>query len=273
VEKEQLADNVVSLWIEAPQIVKKRQAGQFIILRPADYSERIPLTIAGVRPHDGTLRLIVQTVGKTTRDLAALAPGEYVRDVAGPLGHPTPVKRYGTVACIGGGIGVAPMLPIAQAMKEAGNHVVAIIGARTKELLILEDDIRAVSDELLITTDDGSYVRKGFVTDVLKERLAGAPEIDFAVAIGPVPMMKAVAGVTRTAGVPTIASLNTVMIDGTGMCGGCRVTVGGAVKYTCVDGPEFDAHQVDFDELQRRLGMYREQEQHVAEACKLADVP
>jgi len=269
VEKSCLAENVVSLWIEAPQIVKKRKAGQFIILRPAEHSERIPLTIAGVRPQDGTLRLIVQTVGKTTRDLAALEPGEFVRDLAGPLGHPTPVKQYGTVACVGGGIGVAPLLPIAQAMKDAGNYVVSIIGARTKALLILEDDMRAVSDELLVTTDDGSYVRKGFVTDVLTERMARSPQIDFAVAIGPVPMMKAVAQVTRTANIPTIASLNTVMIDGTGMCGGCRVTVGSAVKYTCVDGPEFDAHQVDFDELQRRLGMYREHELHQLEACKI----
>lgn len=272
-EKQYLAENVVSLWIEAPQIAKKRRAGQFIILRPGEHSERIPLTIAGVRPQDGAIRLIVQVVGKTTRDLVALEPGEYVRDLAGPLGHPTPITRYGTVACVGGGIGVAPLLPIAQALKAAGNYIVSILGARTKALLILEDDMRAVSDEVLITTDDGSYVRKGFVTDVLRERLSGTPKIDFAVAIGPVPMMKAVAELTRTAGVPTIASLNTIMIDGTGMCGGCRVTVGGTVKYTCVDGPEFDAHQVDFDELQRRLNMYRDHELHVMEACKIGLPP
>ena len=271
-EKEQLAENVYALWVEAPQIAKKREAGQFIILRPHADSERVPLTIAGVRLDQGAVRLIVQAVGKTTLDVVALQPGDMIRDVAGPLGHPTPVKRYGTVCCIAGGIGVAPMLPIARAMREAGNHVVSIIGARTKELLILEDDMRAESDELLITTDDGTYVRQGFVTEVLQERLAGSPAIDFAAAIGPVPMMKAVAAITREAGIPTIASLNTIMIDGTGMCGGCRVTVGGEVKYTCVDGPEFDAHAVDFDELQRRLGMYREHEAHQKDRCKLSDM-
>ena len=268
-ECQQLADKVYSLWLEAPRIAKKRKAGQFIILRPAEHSERVPLTIAGVRPADGAIRLIVQAVGKTTQELVAMAPGEFVRDLAGPLGHPTEIKNYGVVVCIGGGIGVAPLLPIVTAMKEAGNHVIAIIGARTKGLLILENELRAVSDELLITTDDGSYVQKGFVTDVLRTRLAQEPRPVFAVTIGPVPMMKAVAAVTRAAQVPTIASLNTIMIDGTGMCGGCRVTVGKTTKYTCVDGPEFDAHQVDFDELQRRLGMYRAQEQHPGEDCKL----
>ena len=271
-ENEQLAENVFSFWVEAPQIAKKRKAGQFIILRPHAESERVPLTIAGVRREDGAIRLIVQAVGKTTLDLAALKAGAYIRDLAGPLGHPTPVKLYGTVCCVGGGIGVAPMLPIAQAMKEAGNYVISIIGARTKELLILEEDMGAVSDELLITTDDGTYQRKGFVTDVLKERIGGEPAIDFAAAIGPVPMMKAVAKVTLEANIPTIASLNTIMIDGTGMCGGCRVTVGGEVKYTCVDGPEFDAHKVDFDELQRRLGMYRDQEKEAEEHCQLPEL-
>jgi ferredoxin--NADP+ reductase len=268
-ERQQLADNVYSIWLEAPRIAQKRKPGQFIILRPAAHSERVPLTIAGVRANEGAIRLIVQAVGTTTKDLVALAPGEYVRDVAGPLGHPTEIKNYGTVVCVGGGIGVAPLLPIVTAMQQAGNYVVSIIGARTRKLLILEEEMRAVSDELLITTDDGTYVQKGFVTDVLRARLAQEPRPQFAVAIGPVPMMKAVAAVTRAAQVPTIASLNTIMIDGTGMCGGCRVTVGKQVKYTCVDGPEFDAHQVDFDELQRRLGMYRDQEQHPGEACKL----
>jgi ferredoxin--NADP+ reductase len=268
-EKEQLAPNVFSFWVEAPQIVKKRKPGQFIILRPNAESERVPLTIAGIRPDNGALRLIVQAVGKTTYDLAQMNPGESIRDLAGPLGHPTPVKNYGTVCCIGGGIGVAPMLPIASAMKEVGNNVICIIGARTKDLLILEDDMREASNELLVTTDDGSYVRQGFVTEVLKERMAREPQIDFAAAIGPVPMMKAVAAITREAGIPTIASLNSIMIDGTGMCGGCRVTVGDEVKYTCVDGPEFDAHLVNFDELQRRLSMYREQEIHADEECKL----
>jgi ferredoxin--NADP+ reductase len=270
IEKAKLAENVYSLWVKAPQIAKKRKAGQFIILRPGSTSERVPLTIAGVRPKDGAIRLIVQAVGKTTKDLVRLEPGQAVRDMAGPLGHPTPVKKYGTVACVGGGIGIAPMLPIAQAMKEAGNHVVSIIGARTKDLLILEDEIRAASTELIVSTDDGSYGVKGFVTDILRARLGREPKIDFAVAIGPVPMMKAVAAVTREAAVPTIASLNSTMIDGTGMCGGCRVTVGTETKYTCVDGPEFDAHLVDFDELQRRLSMYRPHEQHADAACKLA---
>ena len=268
-EKKTLADNVVSLWVEAPQIAKKREAGQFIILRPNDKSERIPLTIAGVKKEAGAIRLIAQVVGDTTRELAALNEGDFIRDLAGPLGHPTPIKDYGTVACIGGGIGVAPMLPIAAAMKEAGNHVVTIVGARTKELLILEDELREASSEFIITTDDGSYGEKGFVTDVLKKRIANSAKIDFAAAIGPVPMMKAVAAVTKEAGIPTVASLNTIMIDGTGMCGGCRVTIGGEVKYTCVDGPEFDAHKVDFDELQNRLGTYREQENKEEHNCKL----
>jgi len=265
-EKKSLADNVLSFWVEAPQIAKKRRAGQFIILRPNDDSERVPLTIAGVNNDTGAIRLIVQIVGETTRELAELNEGDFIRDLAGPLGHPSPIKSYGTVACIGGGIGVAPMLPIASAMKEAGNHVVTIVGARTKELLILEDELREASTELIIATDDGSYGEKGFVTDVLKKRIADSTKIDFAVAIGPVPMMKAVADVTKVADIPTIASLNSIMIDGTGMCGGCRVTIGDEIKYTCVDGPEFDAHKVNFDELQHRLGTYREQEEH---ECKL----
>lgn len=268
-DKEQICDNVYSFWIEAPQIVKKRKPGQFLILRPHENSERIPLTIADVRRESGELRVIAQIVGKTTHDLAALNVGDEVRDVAGPLGHPTPVKKYGTVACIGGGIGNAPLLPIIAAMHEAGNHVITITGARTRELLILEEDLRAVSDEMHITTDDGSYGTHGFVTDVLKDRLDKQPPIDCVVAIGPVPMMKAVAGVTRAADIPTFASLNTIMIDGTGMCGGCRVTVGGEVKYTCVDGPEFNAHEVDFDELQRRLSMYRDFEHNATERCKI----
>lgn len=267
--KEHICENVYSFWIEAPQIVKKRQPGQFLILRPHETSERIPLTIADVRPDTGELRVIAQIVGKTTQDLAALDVGEEVRDVAGPLGHPTPIKNYGVVVCVGGGIGNAPLLPIVSAMRDAGNHVVTITGARTKTLLILEDELRTASDELHVTTDDGSYARKGFVTDVLKERIAQEPPVACVVAIGPVPMMKAVAHVTREKNIPTFASLNTIMIDGTGMCGGCRVTVGDEIKYTCVDGPEFDAHQVDFDELQRRLSMYRPQEHAASERCKI----
>ena len=268
-EKQMLADNVVSLWVQAPQIVKKRQPGQFVIIRPHSDSERIPLTIAGVRPDKGALRLIVQVVGKTTADLARLNVGQSIQDIAGPLGHPTPIKNYGTVACIGGGIGVAPLLPIIQGMQDAGNHVVSIVGARTKGLLILEAEVRALSAECLIATDDGSYGIHGLVTDILRTRMSGTPALNFAVAIGPVPMMKAVAEVTRPSGLPTIVSLNTTMIDGTGMCGGCRVTVGNEVKYTCVDGPEFDAHKVDFSELQRRLGMYRTHEKHRLDECKL----
>ena len=268
-EKKFLADNVVSFWVEAPQITKKRKAGQFIILRPNDDSERIPLTIAGYRNDIGAIRLIAQIVGETTRELAALNAGDYIRDIAGPLGHPTPIKNYGTVACIGGGIGVAPMLPIATAMKEAGNHVITIVGARTKELLLLEDELREASSELIIATDDGSYGEKGFVTDVLRKKINGSSKINFVAAIGPVPMMKAVAAVTKETEIPTIASLNTIMIDGTGMCGGCRVTIGGEVKYTCVDGPEFDAHKVDFDELMNRLGTYREYEKKKDHECKL----
>lgn len=267
-EKKTLADNVVSFWVEAPQITKKRRAGQFIILRPNDKSERIPLTIAGVKKDAGAIRLIAQIVGETTRELAALEEGDFIRDLAGPLGHPTPIKSYGTVACIGGGIGVAPMLPIAAAMKEAGNNVITIVGSRTKDLLILEDELREASSEFIITTDDGSYGEKGFVTDALRKVIA-EKKINFAAAIGPVPMMKAVAGVTKEFDIPTIASLNTIMIDGTGMCGGCRVTVGDEVKYTCVDGPEFDAHKVNFDELQHRLGTYREYEKKEEHDCKL----
>jgi len=267
-EKKTLAENVVSFWVEAPQIAKKRRAGQFIILRPNDESERVPLTIAGVKNDVGAIRLIAQVVGETTRELAALDEGDFIRDLAGPLGHPTPIKDYGTVVCIGGGIGVAPMLPIAAAMKKAGNNVITIVGARTKKLLILENELREASSEFIITTDDGSYGEKGFVTDALRKVIA-KKKINFAAAIGPVPMMKAVAAVTKETGIPTIASLNTIMIDGTGMCGGCRVTVGDEVKYTCVDGPEFDAHKVNFDELQHRLGTYRDYEKKEEHNCKL----
>lgn len=256
VEAAWLAENVKRFEVVAPRIARKQRAGQFVIVRIHEHGERIPLTIAGSDAQRGTITLIVQGVGKTTRLMNSLDPGKFVLDVVGPLGQPSEIRQYGTVAVIAGGVGTAIALPIARALKEAGNRVLAILGARTRGLIILEDEIREVADELFVTTDDGSYGRRGVVTDPLQE-LIGAEKIDFVLAIGPLPMMRAVAEVTRPHNIPTTVSLNSIMVDGTGMCGGCRVVVGGEPRFACVDGPEFDAHLVDFDILAQRNAMYR----------------
>jgi ferredoxin--NADP+ reductase len=260
VAKRWLAPSVACLEVEAPLTARKRQAGQFVILRVTEEGERIPITIAGSNPEAGTITLVVQQVGKTTHDLCALEPGQYLKDLVGPLGQPTHIERWGTVVAVAGGVGAAVILPIAAALQAAGNQVQTILGARSQDLLILEDELGAVSEKLWITTDDGSRGEHGLVTAPL-ERLLKAGPVGHVVAAGPLPMMRAVCEATRPYGVPTVVSLNPVMVDGTGMCGGCRVTVGGEVKYACVDGPEFDGHQVDFDELRARLAIYRDKEE------------
>ncbi len=254
-----LADRVVQLDVEAPRIAKKRRPGQFVIVRVAEGGERIPLTIADAEPEEGSITLVVQVVGKTTTLLSQLQPGDSILDLVGPLGKSTVIDRYGRVAVVAGGIGVAPLFPIAKALREAGNSLVGVLGARTKALVVWEDKLASVCDELLVTTDDGSYGRCGRVTDALQE-VASRTALDFAVAIGPAVMMKAVCDLTRPLGIPTVVSLNPIMVDGTGMCGGCRVLVGGQNRFVCVDGPEFDGHLVDFDNLIARLNAYKEYE-------------
>jgi ferredoxin--NADP+ reductase len=260
VEARFLAPDVKSFRIAAPRIARKRQAGQFVIVRLHEHGERIPLTIADSDAASGTITLIVQGIGKTTKLLNMLEAGDAVRDVVGPLGKPSEVHKYGTVVVIGGGVGTAIAYPTAKALKQAGNHVISIVGARTKELVILEPEMRAISDETYITTDDGSYAEKGFVTDKLKALIAAGRKLDLVLAIGPIPMMRAVAEVTRPHGIKTVVSLNPIMVDGTGMCGGCRVLVDGRSQFACVDGPEFDAHRVDFDMLGKRNAAYRDAE-------------
>ena len=256
-----LAPDVKLFRIAAPRIAVKRKAGQFVILRIHEHGERIPLTIADSDSAEGTITIIVQGVGKTTKLLNLLGTGDVVLDLVGPLGEPSDVRAFGTVVLIGGGVGTAIAYPTAVAMKLAGNYVFSIIGSRTKDLLILEDEMRATSDELFVMTDDGSYAEQGFVTQKLQQLVDTKRSIDRVLAIGPIRMMQAVAQVTRPHDIPTIVSLNPIMVDGTGMCGGCRVLVGGESKFACVDGPEFDAHQVDFDTLQQRNALYQPQEQ------------
>ena len=255
VSKRQFSENVVGLDIEAPRIAKARRAGHFVMVRVDEKGERIPLTISSADVQRGTITLVIQKVGVSSRKLTALEPGDMVHDLVGPLGHATEVKKYGTVLCCGGGVGVAPLLPIVEAMKAAGNRVISVIAARNKELVILEDQIRAHSDEVLVMTDDGSYGRKGLITEGM-ESIIEREKIDQAVIIGPGIMMKFASLTTKKHNIPSIASLNTIMVDGTGMCGACRVTVGGKTKFVCIDGPEFDAHQVDFDEMLMRLKAY-----------------
>ena len=257
---EELSAGVKSFIVEAPMVARKCQAGQFIILRIDEVGERIPLTIADYDREKGTIQLIFQEVGDTTRQLGTLKEGDALLDVAGPLGKATEIENYGTVVCIGGGIGVAPVYPIARAYKKAGNRVVSIIGARNADLLIMEKEMRSVSDVLHITTDDGSAGRKGLVVDPLKDMIAAGEKIDRVMAIGPMVMMRGVAEVTRPHGIHTLVSLNPIMVDGTGMCGGCRCSVGGETKFACVDGPEFDGHAVDFNGLMSRARMYQTQE-------------
>lgn len=260
VSKRQFSENVVGLDIEAPRIAKARRAGHFVMVRVDEKGERIPLTISSADVQRGTITLVIQKVGVTSRKLTALEPGDMVHDLVGPLGHATEVKKYGTVLCCGGGVGVAPLLPIVEAMKAAGNRVISVIAARNKELVILEDQIRAHSDEVLVMTDDGSYGRKGLITEGM-ESIIEREKIDQAVIIGPGIMMKFASLTTKKHNIPSIASLNTIMVDGTGMCGACRVTVGGKTRFVCVDGPEFDAHEVDFDEMLSRLNGYKDEEQ------------
>jgi ferredoxin--NADP+ reductase len=268
--KQQLSGEVFRIDVAAPLIAEERRPGQFVIVQvEPEYGERVPLTIADADPVAGTITLIFQTVGKTTHTLAQLGVGDRVASVVGPLGRPTHVERFGTVVGVGGGIGVAPLHPIAKAMKAAGNRLVLIIGARRKDLVILEAEMRALADEFIVCTDDGSYGRKALVTEPLREVCARAPTPDQVVAIGPPIMMKACAEVTRPFGIPTVVSLNTIMVDGTGMCGGCRVTVGGHRRFVCVDGPEFDGHLVDFDNMMQRLKAYQRQEDAAHERCHL----
>ena len=256
VNKEYFSANVVKLEVEAPLIARARKAGHFVIVRTGEKGERIPLTITSADVERGTITLVIQAVGKSTRKLCALEAGDYITDVVGPLGKATHIEKFGTVVCCGGGVGVAPLLPIVEAMKKAGNKVITVLAARTKELIILEEQMRQHSDEVIIMTDDGSYGRKGLVTNGVEE-IINREKVDLCVTIGPAIMMKFVALLTKKYDLPTIASLNTIMVDGTGMCGACRVTVGGKTKFVCVDGPEFDAHQVDFDEMLIRLSSYK----------------
>ena len=265
VQAQLLAPGIKRFVIEAPRIAHKQKPGQFVILRINEPGERIPLTIESSDPVAGTISIVVQAVGKTTHLLHCLGAGDSIADVVGPLGKPSEIERFGTVAVVGGGVGTAMAYPTAAALKRAGNRVISIIGARTKELVLLEKEMGAVSDILLVTTDDGSYAEKGFVTDKLRDLIQTGTHIDLVLAVGPVVMMKAVAELTRAAQIRTVVSLNPIMIDGTGMCGGCRVLIDGKSEFACVDGPEFDAHRVNFEVLVQRNAMYREAEKRSME--------
>ena len=259
-EAKNMGPDIYYLKLKAPDIAKAHKAGQFIILRINEQGERIPLTVADKDSEAGTIDLIYQAVGKSTYELSTLKSGDSLLDLVGPLGKPTDVKNYGNVVMVGGGLGIAPIYPITKAMKEAGNNVYSILGARSKDLIILEDKMRAASGETFICTDDGSYGEKGLVTNVLKRLIEEKGPINLVVAIGPAIMMKFVAALTKEYNIHTFVSLNTIMIDGTGMCGGCRVNVDGEPKFVCVDGPEFDGHKVDFDLMMKRLAMYKDVE-------------
>ncbi|MCC8175341.1 MAG: sulfide/dihydroorotate dehydrogenase-like FAD/NAD-binding protein [Bacteroidales bacterium] len=253
--KEHFSQNVVKFVVDAPMIARSRRPGHFVIVRCGEHGERIPLTITDADVDKGTITLVIQAVGESTKKMCALEPGEYFTDVVGPLGQATHIEKVGTVVCCGGGVGVAPLLPIVKAMKEAGNRVITVLAARTKDLIILESEVRPYSDEVIIMTDDGSYGKKGLVTNGVEEVIL-REKVDLVVTIGPAIMMKFVSLLTKKYEVPTMCSLNTIMVDGTGMCGACRVTVDGKTKFVCIDGPEFDAHKVDFDEMLMRLRSY-----------------
>jgi ferredoxin--NADP+ reductase len=259
-KKERLSDLVFRYRVEAPRIARMRKAGQFVMVRATSEGERIPLTIANANAAEGWIEIIFQMVGKSTKILSILHEGDDIIDLAGPLGKPTHIENFGNCLCIGGGVGIAPLYPIVRALKEAGNNITTIIGARSANLLMLEEDMKNISNRLFITTDDGSRGQKGFAADIVKKLLADNEKFDFAAVIGPAMMMKITSGVTVSAGIKTVVSLNPIMIDGTGMCGGCRVTVGTQIKFACVDGPEFDASRIDWDEMIKRLGAYRKQE-------------
>ncbi len=264
ISKKYLSEKVVQLEIQAPRIATKRKAGHFVIVKLGSKGERIPLTISNADKNKGTVTLVLQVMGVTSYKLSKLETGDEVTDIVGPLGNATHISSVGTVLCAGGGVGIAPLLPIVEAMHKAGNRVVTVLAARDKELLILEKEISAFSDEVIIMTDDGSYGQKGLVTEGMELTIT-KEKIDQAIVIGPAIMMKYASMLTRKYNIPTLASLNTIMVDGTGMCGACRVSVGGRTKFVCVDGPEFNAHDVDFDELLMRLGSYKNEE---AEAYK-----
>jgi len=270
IAKKQLSADVYELTVEAPLIARARKAGQFLILQiDTDWGERFPLTIADADEKAGTISMVFQTVGASTHKLAVLKEGDYVENILGPLGNPTHIEKFGNVVCVGGGIGVAPLYPIVQAMKTAGNHVTVIVGARNKELVIFEDRMRKYADELIIVTDDGSYGRKALVTEPLKEVCARSPRPDMSVAIGPPIMMKFCVAAVKEFNVPVIVSLNTIMIDGTGMCGGCRVNIGGETKFVCMDGPEFDGYKVDFENMMNRMKSYKEREETDHHNCHI----
>jgi ferredoxin--NADP+ reductase len=270
--KEEIAPDTFRYQIHHPKIARKRKAGQFVILRMHEGGERVPLTIVDSDPVAGTVTLIFQAVGHSTRELAQLSVGDNLMDLAGPLGKPTHIENFGTCCVIGGGYGTAPVLPIAAALRDAGNNMIGIIGARSWNLVILEKELREICGRLEVATDDGSYGHHGFVTDVLKGIIEEGTKIDFVLAVGPSPMMRAVSNLTREYGITTMVSLNPIMVDGTGMCGGCRVEVGGETKFACVDGPEFDGHLVNFDLLMKRQATYKPLEQEAAGRelhCKL----
>ena len=265
VEKKQLADTITLLKIEAPLVVREAKSGQFVIVHLDEFAERIPLTIYDADRSRGIITLIIQQVGRSTGDLCALKPGDPIEDLLGPLGTPSEIERFGTVVIIGGGVGAAELYTAAKALKEKGNKVITIIGARNKGLIILEDEFKAVADELLITTDDGSYGMKGLVTDALKKIIADQA-VHRIICCGPIPMMKAVTETARPHNIPTIVSLNAILLDATGMCGTCRCTIEGKVRFSCVDGPEFDGYKVDFDELMARNNRFLEEERRALEA-------
>ena len=271
--KEELCPKITMFKVYTPELVGKAKAGQFVILRAYDHSERIPMSIGHLDTENGLLTIVVMEVGMSSAEIVRMKVGECFKDVVGPLGLPTHIKKYGTCVVIGGGVGIPPINPIARALREAGNKVYGIIGARNKDLLILEDLLREAVDELLITTDDGSYGMKGFVTDALQKLIDDGQKIDFVMAVGPVIMMKNIAKLTEKYDIETWVSLNPIMVDGTGMCGGCRVTVGGETKFACVDGPDFDGHKVNFDELTQRQRMYLPQEKEAYDTylhkCKI----
>lgn len=268
ISKKELCANQYELVIDAPYVVRNAKAGQFIILRAEENGERIPLTIADVDKEKGELTIVFMAVGYTTKKLAELNVGDELVDLAGPLGQPTHIKNYGTVVCLAGGYGAAPCYLISKAFKEAGNKVYMIMGARNKDLIFWQDKMRTACTELFITTDDGSLGEKGFVTQVL-ERIINSEKVDYAIAVGPMPMMRAVANMTKDKGIYTEASMNPIMVDGTGMCGACRLTVDGITKFACVDGPDFDAHKIDFDEVINRCKIYKDQEKERSENCNL----
>ena len=259
VGKEHFSENVIKLVVEAPLIARSRKAGHFVIVRVGEKGERIPLTIAGADVEKGTIDLVIQSVGKSSKKICELNEGDYITDVVGPLGQATHIEKVGTVVCAGGGVGVAPLYPIVDAFHKAGNRVIVVLAARNKDLVIMEEQMRASSDEVVIMTDDGSYGTKGLVTNGV-ESIINREKVDMCVTIGPAIMMKFVSELTKKYKVPTVASLNTIMVDGTGMCGACRVTVDNKTKFVCIDGPEFDAHLVDFDEMMMRQRSYKSME-------------